>query len=128
MRVITTHFGLTLRERRIQVQRLTEAIVRDPSRLTVVLGDINEWLFRARTLRQLGEHFGRTSTVRNWPSRRPLFALDRLWVHPPEALTSVWAHVSPTARCASDHLPLVGMIEVARLETHHDSQGAPEEG
>ena len=64
IRVITTHLGLAPWERRIQVQRLTESIVRDPSRLTVVLGDINEWFSLARTLRQLGEHFGRSSTVR----------------------------------------------------------------
>jgi len=109
--VITTHLGLTPWERRIQVQSLTEAIAQDPSRLTVVLGDINEWFSPARTLRQLGKHFGQSSTVRTWPSRRPLFALDRIWVHPPEALASVWAHNSPTARRASDHLPLVGVIK-----------------
>ena len=96
------------------MQRLTEAIVRDPSRLTVVLGDINEWFFLARSLRQLGTHFGQSSRARTWPSWQPLFALDRIWVHPPEALASVWAHVSPTARCASDHLPLVGMIKVVQ--------------
>jgi endonuclease/exonuclease/phosphatase family metal-dependent hydrolase len=112
IRVITTHLGLSLWERRLQVQRLTNAIVRDPSRLTVVLGDINEWLFLARTLRQLGAHFGRSSRVRTWPTWRPLFALDRLWVHPPEALAAVWAHASPTAQRASDHLPLVGLITI----------------
>ena len=112
IRVITTHLGLALWERRIQVQRLTDSIVRDPSRLTVVLGDINEWFFLARSLRQLGTHFGQSSRVRTWPSWRPLFALDRLWVHPPEALAAVWVHASPTAQCASDHLPLVGMIKV----------------
>jgi endonuclease/exonuclease/phosphatase family metal-dependent hydrolase len=110
IRVITTHLGLAPWERRLQVQRLTESIVRDPHRLTVVLGDINEWFSLARTLRQLGTHFGRASTVRTWPSWRPLFALDRLWAHPPEALAAVWAHVSPTARRASDHLPLVGVL------------------
>jgi endonuclease/exonuclease/phosphatase family metal-dependent hydrolase len=115
--VITTHLGLAPWERRIQVQSLTEAIVQDPSHLTVVLGDINEWFSPARTLRQLGEHFGQSSTVRTWPSRRPLFALDRIWVHPPEALASVWAHNSPTARRASDHLPLVGMIKIIQPET-----------
>jgi endonuclease/exonuclease/phosphatase family metal-dependent hydrolase len=111
IRIITTHLGLAPWERRLQVQRLTEAIVRDSNRLTVVLGDINEWFYLARTLRQLGAHFGRSSAVRTWPSWRPLFALDRIWVHPPEALTSVWAHTSPSARHASDHLPLVGIIE-----------------
>jgi endonuclease/exonuclease/phosphatase family metal-dependent hydrolase len=111
IRVITTHLGLAPWERRLQVRRLTEAIGRDPSRLTIVLGDINEWFHLARTLRQLGAHFGRSSMVRTWPSWQPLFALDRIWVHPPEALISVWAHISPVARHASDHLPLVGIIE-----------------
>lgn len=110
IRVITTHLGLAPWERRIQVQRLIEAIIREPGRLTVILGDINEWFALARILRQLGAHFGRSSTARTWPSRRPLFALDRIWVHPPEALVAMWAHASPTAQCASDHLPLVGIL------------------
>lgn len=110
IRVITTHLGLTPWERRVQVQRLMETIVRDPERLTVILGDINEWFHLARTLRQLGAHFGRSSTVRTWPSAWPLFALDRIWVHPPEALTCVWAHASAVARRASDHLPLVSRV------------------
>src|SRR5215813_8171505 len=118
IRVITTHLGLGLRERRLQVQRLTESIVRDPSRLTVVLGDINEWFFLVRTLRHLGAHFGQSSKARTWPSWQPLFALDRIWVHPPEALAAVWVHTSPTARGASDHLPLVGMIKVVQPDAH----------
>jgi hypothetical protein len=68
--------------------------------------------FLARSLRQLGTHFGQSSRVRTWPSWRPLFELDRLWVHPPEALAAVWAHASPRAQRASDHLPLVGMIKI----------------
>jgi len=71
IRVITTHLGLAPWERRLQVQRLTEAIVHDPSRLTVVLGDINEWFFLARTLRHLGAHFGQSSRARTWPSWQP---------------------------------------------------------
>jgi endonuclease/exonuclease/phosphatase family metal-dependent hydrolase len=114
LRVITTHLGLAPWERRLQVQRLTESIVRDPSRLTVVLGDINEWFFLARTLRHLGTHFGKSSRARTWPAWQPLFALDRIWVHPPEALVSVRVHTSTTAHCASDHLPLVGVIKVVQ--------------
>jgi endonuclease/exonuclease/phosphatase family metal-dependent hydrolase len=111
LRVITTHFGLAPWERRIQVQRLTEAIIQEPQRLTVVLGDVNEWFSLAPTLRQLGAHFGRSSTARTWPAWWPLLALDRLWVHPPAALVSVRTHTSAAARRASDHLPLVGIIE-----------------
>jgi len=92
--------------------------VHDPSRLTVVLGDINEWFILVRTLRYLGAHFGQSSRARTWPPWQPLFALDRIWVHPPEALAAVWVHTSPTARCASDHLPLVGMIKVVRPDAH----------
>jgi endonuclease/exonuclease/phosphatase family metal-dependent hydrolase len=114
LRVITTHLGLAPWERRLQVQRLTESIIREPGCLTVVLGDINEWFFLARALRHLGAHFGQSSRVRTWPSWQPLFALDRIWVHPPEALVSVRAHTSTTARCASDHLPLVGVIKVVQ--------------
>ena len=87
-------------------------------RLTVVLGDINEWFFLARILRHLGAHFGQSSKARTWPSWQPLFALDRIWVHPPEALAAVRVHTSPTARGASDHLPLVGMIKVVRPDAH----------
>ena len=64
IRVITTHLGLAPWERRLQVQRLTEAIVRDPRRLTVALGDINEWFFLARTLRHLGAHLAVPAAAR----------------------------------------------------------------
>ena len=78
----------------------------------------NEWFFLAHTLRHLGAHFGQASKARTWPSWQPLFALDRIWVHPPEALAAVRVHISPTARGASDHLPLVGIIKVVRPEAH----------
>jgi len=98
-----------------QVQRLTEVIVRDPSRLTVVLGtSTNGSSWRAPSTSRA--HFGQSSKARTWPSWQPLFALDRIWVHPPEALAAVWVHTSPTARGASDHLPLAGMIKVVRPE------------
>jgi endonuclease/exonuclease/phosphatase family metal-dependent hydrolase len=96
LRVITTHLGLAPGERWIQVQRLTEAIVQDPGRPTVVLGDINEWFSLVCTLRQLGRHFGPSSTARTWPSWRPLFALDRIWVHPP---LGVGARLTHGAAC-----------------------------
>ena len=104
IRVITTHLGLAPWERRLQVQRLTEAIVRDPSRLTVVLGtSTNGSSWRAHW--HLGAHFGQSSRARTWPSWQPLFALDRIWVHPPEALAAVWVHLAHGARCLGSPAP-----------------------
>ena len=72
----------------------------------VLLGDVNEWFPAASALRRLHARFGRGRGVRTFPSRRPLLALDRVWVQPRAALTAVHAHRSPLARVASDHLPL----------------------
>jgi endonuclease/exonuclease/phosphatase family metal-dependent hydrolase len=50
--------------------------------------------------------------VSTFPALFPMFALDRLWVSPPEATARVAAHTSKTARLASDHLPLVADLEL----------------
>jgi endonuclease/exonuclease/phosphatase family metal-dependent hydrolase len=51
--------------------------------------------------------------VATFPATFPVFALDRLWVHPRGALRSLVAHRTGAARLASDHLPVVADIEVA---------------
>jgi endonuclease/exonuclease/phosphatase family metal-dependent hydrolase len=50
--------------------------------------------------------------VRTFPSRFPLFALDRIWVHPRQSLARFHAHVSTAARTASDHLPVVAQLSL----------------
>jgi endonuclease/exonuclease/phosphatase family metal-dependent hydrolase len=37
--------------------------------------------------------------------------LDRIWVHPTGALRRIFTHATPTARLASDHLPVVADID-----------------
>ena len=37
-------------------------------------------------------------------------SFDRIWVHPTAALRRVFTHATPTARLASDHLPVVADI------------------
>ena len=44
----------------------------------------------------------------------PVFALDRIWVRPRQAVVTVGVHATAVARVASDHLPLVAEIEIAR--------------
>jgi endonuclease/exonuclease/phosphatase family metal-dependent hydrolase len=105
VRVVVTHLGLFGAHRRAQVRRLL-AVLGDDRRPLVLLGDVNEWFPAASVLRRLHARFGRGRSVRTFPSRRPLLALDRVWVQPRAALTAVHAHRSPLARVASDHLPV----------------------
>jgi endonuclease/exonuclease/phosphatase family metal-dependent hydrolase len=113
LRVIATHLGLGFRERRDQVKRLLELLDRpEQERLLVVLGDVNEWLPRSLSLHGLRRRLGPGSRARTFPSRRPVFALDRIWVLPSRAVTRVRCHASPLARMASDHLPLRAEVRV----------------
>ncbi len=111
LRVIVTHLGLPPAERRYQVKKLLSLIRQTPlQERVVVLGDINEWLPLGRPLRWLHALLGRSPAERSFPSRWPLFALDRVWVRPRHALLEFGAHRSALAALASDHLPVKAAI------------------
>jgi endonuclease/exonuclease/phosphatase family metal-dependent hydrolase len=112
LRVIATHLGLHPTERQHQIARLLEAIRGGPQLPTVLLGDLNEWWLRRRSLRALHAHFGAAPAHATFPSLLPLLALDRVWVAPAAALYDVRVHRSRLARRASDHLPLVATLEL----------------
>jgi endonuclease/exonuclease/phosphatase family metal-dependent hydrolase len=111
VRFVVTHLGLLPGERRTQVRRLIHALGR-PQGTVVVCGDINEWFAVGRPLRWLHGHLGRTPSLPTFPAGFPLFALDRIWVRPREALVRFGVHATPTARVASDHLPLAAEIAI----------------
>nr|WP_155301149.1 endonuclease/exonuclease/phosphatase family protein [Cupriavidus necator] len=112
LRVIATHLGLRPGERRHQVQQLLNYIATAPPLPTILLGDVNEWFLWGRPLRWLHAYFEHTPHTATFPSRMPVFALDRIWVSPRAHLVSVASHRSPLARVASDHLPLLACFEV----------------
>ena len=109
LRVIVTHLGLFAAERRWQVRKLLE-MMRDTEERLVVLGDINEWFPLSRPLRWFNRLLGHSVAERSFPSRWPLFALDRVWVRPRRALLALKAHRSPLASLASDHLPVKAIV------------------
>jgi endonuclease/exonuclease/phosphatase family metal-dependent hydrolase len=119
LRVIATHFGLKQGERFFQARRIVE-LAGNATQPTLLLGDINEWVPRASSLRCLRQEFGREREVLTFPAPMPALALDRLWVHPPTWLHEMRAHASPLARVASDHLPLVAELraETSQLGLH----------
>jgi endonuclease/exonuclease/phosphatase family metal-dependent hydrolase len=114
LRVLATHLGLRPGERREQVRRILAKVERESPHPTLLMGDLNEWYLWGRPLRWLHSHFRhRPVAPRTFPARRPVFALDRIWVSPSDALRSLTRHASPLARIASDHLPLVAEIVVS---------------
>ena len=114
IRVLVTHFGLALNERRRQTQSLLK-ILRQPKAnyaLTLVIGDINEWRPRGFALYSLNSHLGKAPSRRTFPSFFPVFALDRIWVTPRRALVQVKIPRNGLARIASDHLPVLAIVNL----------------
>jgi endonuclease/exonuclease/phosphatase family metal-dependent hydrolase len=111
LRVVATHLGLRPGERREQVRRILAAVERDRPQPTLLMGDLNEWYLWGRPLRWLHSHFRETpATPATFPARRPVLALDRIWVAPAGSLRGLRRHASPLAQAASDHLPLVAEL------------------
>jgi endonuclease/exonuclease/phosphatase family metal-dependent hydrolase len=109
MRVIGAHFGLDRRERRKQTAALRTVVESGPDGAAIVAGDFNELRRRSATHRALSPPFHAAASVATFPSRRPMFALDRIWCRPP--LRIRYSRVFPGARTASDHLPLIAELD-----------------
>ena len=114
LRLIATHLGLRPAERRAQIRQLLRNVQNAAHTVPLVLtGDLNEWFLWGRPLRWLHRHFKRTPAPATFPSRHPVFALDRIWVKPLQALRHVAVHRSARARVASDHLPLTAVVDLS---------------
>jgi endonuclease/exonuclease/phosphatase family metal-dependent hydrolase len=106
LRVIATHLGLAPAERRRQVRRILALLAPVRPEPVVLMGDLNEWFLWGRTLRWLRAHFGRVPAPATYPARRPIFALDRIWVEPRSLRADLAVHSTSLAHSASDHLPV----------------------
>jgi endonuclease/exonuclease/phosphatase family metal-dependent hydrolase len=108
--VIVAHFGLIHSSRVRQVERLAEYLEAEvPGEAHVmVAGDFNDWGERLDgPMRGIGLKRAQTSIpARTFPSRVPLFTLDRIYMR---GFSCISTHVPRGAAWArmSDHLPLV---------------------
>lgn len=109
LQVVATHLGLWPAERREQVRRV---MGRCRQSHCALVGDLNEWMLWGRPLRWLKRIFGPTPHIPTFPARFPVFALDRIWVHPRQAMRMICVHRTPAARLASDHLPIKAVLEL----------------
>lgn len=110
--VLAAHLGLRVRERRFQVRQILEYLDSARDTLLVVLGDFNDWLPGRSVVHVLDDRLGRPPRPASFPGYCPLVPLDRIWIHPARALRRIFAHATPTARRASDHLPVVADIDI----------------
>jgi endonuclease/exonuclease/phosphatase family metal-dependent hydrolase len=107
LRVIATHLGLSLRERRSQAKRLAGIIGRvDTS--TVVLGDFNDWFWVGSVRAVIARVCPGRTAFRTFPARCPLLRLDRIYCRPASLLGT--AFTDPAARHISDHLPVIADV------------------
>jgi len=111
LQVVATHLGLRPWERRHQIQQLLSLFTSGRADVSVLLGDINEWLLWGRPLRWLHRYFAASPQPRTYPAQFPLFAMDRIWVHPRAILTNLKVHDSPLTEITSDHLPLKAELQ-----------------
>ena len=109
LRMVATHFGLSLAERRTQAERLVR-IARQHTAATVMLGDFNDWFWPGSLLRALRHEMPARTRHATFPSRCPIFRLDRIFCWPPEIL--LHSFVDRAARSASDHLPVLAEVAV----------------
>ena len=108
--VLAAHLGLRVGERRFQVRQILEYLESVRNSLFVVLGDFNDWLPGRSVVHVLDRRLGKLPRAASFPGRWPFLALDRIWVHPTRTLRRIAAHITPAARVASDHLPVVAEI------------------
>jgi endonuclease/exonuclease/phosphatase family metal-dependent hydrolase len=111
IRVLATHLGLGMLERREQMRTLMSVIERRQDVPLILLGDMNEWFPLSPVFKILETHFGRHPTPATFPSWRPVLSLDRIIVRPKECLQRITVHRTSLTRAASDHLPVKAEIQ-----------------
>ncbi|MBN9009052.1 MAG: endonuclease/exonuclease/phosphatase family protein [Rhizobiales bacterium] len=115
LRVVAAHLGLLRRSRALQAEAILATICARSERPTLLVGDLNEWRHGDRSsLYSLDPHFGPLgANLPTFPSRFPLFALDRILGNSPSLISGIAVHDTALARVASDHLPIKAWVDVA---------------
>jgi endonuclease/exonuclease/phosphatase family metal-dependent hydrolase len=107
IRIVGLHLDLSGLWRRRQMRAILDAIAQRPQRMpTVLMGDTNEWRTAAGCLKDLDGTYRIAPTGPSFHSRRPIAPLDRIIVDERLPIEAAGVHASPSARRASDHLPV----------------------
>jgi endonuclease/exonuclease/phosphatase family metal-dependent hydrolase len=114
LRIIAAHLGLLRHSRANQVAAILSVAEPEDGRPTLIVGDLNEWrLGKRSSLRALKPTFGPLqAAVASFPSRFPVWSLDRILANPHCMVSQIEVHDTPLARAASDHLPIKAVISL----------------
>jgi len=113
LRIVSAHLSLSQPLRLVQMRIVGQYLRRRPGMQTILLGDLNEWrpwgglMFSPRVA---GVRL-RGPARRTFPSVRPLLPLDRILTDPPGRVTRAEVLRERAFAVASDHLPLVAVVE-----------------
>jgi endonuclease/exonuclease/phosphatase family metal-dependent hydrolase len=107
LRVIATHLGLSIGERRSQARALL-GLIGAAAITTVAMGDFNDWFWAGSVRGVLARALPGRTRHRTFPSICPLLHLDRIYCRPAAALARGWTDRS--ARGISDHLPVIADV------------------
>jgi endonuclease/exonuclease/phosphatase family metal-dependent hydrolase len=109
LRVVATHLGLSVHERRAQTEKLV-AIAQAEAIPTIMMGDFNDWLWVGSVRKALSRVLPGRTRFRTFPSICPLLRLDRIYCRPRAAFVDCWT--DRKARAHSDHLPVIADLRL----------------
>ncbi|HEY0271454.1 MAG TPA: endonuclease/exonuclease/phosphatase family protein [Sphingomonas sp.] len=113
LRVVGMHLDLSGLWRRRQARAIIAQVNGRGRHLPAVLmGDLNEWSLSGGCLRDFTQHLQLAPTGPSYHSSRPIARLDRIMTTPDLAVIDAGTHHSPTARRASDHLPIWATVRM----------------
>lgn len=113
LRVVATHLGLSISERRAQAKALLELSTGQGP--TVVIGDFNDWFWPGSVRSVLSRALGGRTRYRTFPAVYPLLRLDRIYCRPAAAMSG--SFIDPDGRQLSDHLPVIADLDFASVTT-----------
>lgn len=105
-RVIATHLGLSIGERRQQTRKLL-TLAHEPAHPSLIVGDFNDWFWVNSVRKSLAATFPERTHHRTFPARWPLMRLDRIYGRNVRIIESF---TDPEARTISDHLPVIADV------------------
>ncbi len=113
VRIVGMHLDLSGIRRRQQAHCIVATLERMAPMPTLIMGDTNEWRAHGGCIADFARSFTLAATGPSYHARRPVAALDRIFVGHGARTIAAGTHHSPLATRASDHLPVWADVEIS---------------